>query len=115
MKSLLLITSLFFFNFAYSQSNTFQKSLSQNGPPIKVIKCKDGGYLVLADSYTTNNNIKLIKLDSNFDSVWVKTYGGPSSDHGSSIHQTKDNGFIICGSTQSFGPSGINVYLLKID
>ncbi|MCK4576076.1 hypothetical protein KAU34_06690 [candidate division WOR-3 bacterium] len=47
--------------------------------------------------------------------LWTKTYGGTESDIGSSVQQTSDGGYIIAGSTNSFGVDGTDVYLIKTD
>jgi hypothetical protein len=44
---------------------------------------------------------------------WTKTYGGVPSDLGNSVQQTVDGGYIIAGSTNSFGHGGNDVYLIK--
>lgn len=46
--------------------------------------------------------------------TFEKIYGGSSFDQGRSVRQTNDNGYIITGSTISFGPS-YDVYLIKTD
>lgn len=43
------------------------------------------------------------------------TYGGASHDHGRSVKQTFDGGYIVAGSTSSFGNGNSDVYLLKLD
>ena len=44
-----------------------------------------------------------------------KTFGGSSFERGESVQQTSDWGYIVAGSTTSFGPGGYNFYLIKID
>lgn len=41
--------------------------------------------------------------------------GGAESDVGRCVKQTHDGGFIVTGSTGSFGPSTSNVWLIKTD
>src|SRR5689334_20157735 len=44
-----------------------------------------------------------------------RTYGGNGSDEGRCVKQTWDGGYIIAGSTSSFGAGAVDVYLLKVD
>ena len=49
------------------------------------------------------------------DTLWTRTYGGDSTDLGYSVLQTSDGGYIIAGSTESFGAGEFDVYLIKAD
>ncbi len=78
----------------------------------------DNGYIIVGN--TTNNSsggidALLIKTDINGNIIWSKTYGGTNDDWGNSVQQTNDNGYIISGSTKSFGSGGYDVYLIKTD
>jgi hypothetical protein len=53
--------------------------------------------------------------DSMGNMIWDKYYGGKDDEEGYSIKQTYDEGYIIAGSTKSFGAGGLDVYVFKID
>ncbi|MDF2436428.1 MAG: hypothetical protein K0Q95_804 [Bacteroidota bacterium] len=46
---------------------------------------------------------------------FARSYGGSGYDYGYSVKQTFDNGFIVCGSTTSFGAGATDLYLIKLD
>jgi len=77
---------------------------------------QDKGYIIVGSTYSFGagaNDVFVIRTDSKGDTLWTKTYGGSSFDQGSSIEQTTDGGFIIAGSTSSFGTGGDDIYLIR--
>ena len=49
---------------------------------------------------------------------WAKTYGGMNKDSCAEylpIQETSDGGYIVLGTTQSFGPGGEDIWILKLD
>lgn len=50
-----------------------------------------------------------------FNQDFDNTFGGDSLDMGYSIQQTIDGGYIITGSTESYGSGDADVYLIKTD
>lgn len=50
-----------------------------------------------------------------WDTAWVSSFGGPSIDFGRDIKETSDKGFIIAGTTTSFGDGNSSFYLIKTD
>lgn len=76
----------------------------------------DGGLIVAgwtrSDS-TGDQDVYLIKTDGAGDTVWTQVYGGNLDDFGTSVHETSDGGFIICGWTESYGAGSDDVYLIR--
>jgi hypothetical protein len=75
----------------------------------------DGGYVITGQtkSYGAGNgDVWLIKADPFGNKQWDTTFGGSAEDYGASVQQTADGGFIIGGSTDSYG-AGILAYILS--
>lgn len=78
----------------------------------------DGGYIIAGYTHSYgagSSDVYLIKTDSMGDSLWAKTYGGTNYDYGESVQQTADGGYIIAGTTGSYGAGGVDVYIIKTD
>ncbi|MCC6011473.1 T9SS type A sorting domain-containing protein [Candidatus Caldipriscus sp.] len=81
-----------------------------------VQRTSDGGYIVAGRaSYIGGGyDILLIKIDTNGDAQWAKTYGGTSMYETYSVQQTSDGGYILAGTT-IIGGSGNEALLIKTD
>jgi hypothetical protein len=78
----------------------------------------DGGYVLAGDSKsfrTVRGDIWIVKLDANGGILWQKSYGGDGMDAAASIKQSGDGGYIVAGSTESFGAGGSDAWILKLD
>lgn len=83
-----------------------------------VLQTADNGYIVAG--YTAqiggfDIDVWLIRTDTNGDTLWTKTYGGTSSDEARFVQQTADDGFIVVGTTRSYGAGGTDVWLIRTD
>jgi hypothetical protein len=78
----------------------------------------DGGYVVagLTSSFGAGGkDAYLIKTDSAGDTIWTAAFGGANDDDGVAVQQTSDGGYVIAGTTNSFGAESTDVYLVKTD
>ena len=91
----------------------------------------DGGYIV-SGSRELISDAWLIKTDEYGDTCdysvggecdevppnpkkWVNKFGGSDNDSAESVAQTSDGGYIVAGSTSSYGAGSSDVWLIKTD
>lgn len=97
-------------------SNTYGGSGWEYGYGI----CKgiDSGYILTGYSTSFNifnsKDVFVIKIDENGNELWSKSYGGMDLDVGRSVCYSND-GYLICGYTESFGSGENDIYVIKID
>jgi PKD repeat protein len=98
-------------------SKTFGGSNWDEGRAVK--QTTDGGYIIAGatGSFGAGGwDTYLIKTDGNGNQLWHKAFGGGGADGGDAVQQTTDDdGYIIVGSTSSFGAGSYDVYLIKTD
>jgi hypothetical protein len=80
---------------------------------------KDDGYIIggVFDSQNSDDDVWLIRTDSNGTELWNRTFGGSQSDWGASVQQTNDDGYVIVGDTKSVGTNNAsrNIWLIRTD
>ena len=96
-------------------NKTYGGSLDEEAYAVR--QTSDGGYIItgFTDSFSDNRDIWLIKTDSSGNVEWSQTYGGTREDEAYAVQQTSDGGYIIAGTTYSFGPSwDPNFWLIRL-
>lgn len=83
-----------------------------------LIQTSDRGYALVG--YTTSfgagsEDFWLVRTDENGNQEWTKTYGGTDSDWAKSLVQTSDGGYVLAGTTYSFGAGSADFWLVKTD
>jgi len=74
----------------------------------------DRGFIVcgVTESFGAGNeDIWVLKLDSSGAVEWQKAYGGTDYDYGYSVQQTQGGGYVLLGTSYSFG----GAWVLKLD
>jgi hypothetical protein len=75
-----------------------------------IVQTSDGGYIVAGYTRSNDGDVSgnhgeedawVVKLDSEGNIEWQKTFGGSSYDEANSIVQTSDGGYIVAGYTKS--------------
>jgi len=84
----------------------------------KVVALPDGGYALFGQTYSYGNgngDFYLLRLNSNGDTLWTRTYGGSELESGESMALALDGGFFLAGYTESFGAGKKDVYVVRTD
>jgi hypothetical protein len=123
MKNLFCILMIALPLTIFCQPVRFMKTFggSQNDFAYSVRQTTDGGYIISGqtDSFGGASSGKadmwVIKLDPRGEIEWEKTYGGAQGEAGFCIQQTPDEGYIVAGTTSSFGKGYPSAWIVKLD
>jgi len=87
-----------------------------------VCQTSDGGYIAAGqrnihyEEEPRSFRFNILKINSGGQSEWQKFYGSPGKDDKArSIQETSDGGYIVAGSTKSFGVDREELWILKLD
>ena len=81
-----------------------------------ILETNDGKYAVggITNSFGEGEeDFYLIKINEDGELLWSNTYGGENNDRAYSIIQVEDGGFVLAGSTESFGEGGKDCYVVR--
>jgi hypothetical protein len=83
-----------------------------------IVQLLDSSFVIVGYTSSTGvggYDIFLVKADKSGNLVWQKTIGGTDWDFAFSLQATTDGGFIIAGTTYSFGRGNADGYIIKTD
>ena len=95
-------------------NQTYGGSSRDEGYSIK--RTPDGGFILagqITNQSGTGKDAILMKTDTLGDTLWTKTYGGTKDEIFNSIALTVDGGYIMTGSTSSYGSGKKDTYTVK--
>jgi hypothetical protein len=78
----------------------------------------DSGFIICGTTYSYGagqSDIYMVKTNAAGDTQWTRTYGGSQPEHGHSVLQTTDSGYVICGTTLSFGTGAADIWMIRTD
>jgi hypothetical protein len=98
----------------------FEKSFGSYNNEIgkSVLQLFDSSYVAVGYTNSTGfggYDIFLVKTDKNGNLLWEKTIGGSDWDFAYSLQATNDGGFVIAGTTYSYGRGNADGYVVKTD
>ena len=89
------------------------------GDVIRSIRqASDGGFVTAGLSYSFDSgggDLWMMKFDANQNFQWQRSYGGNGFDMAHTIEPTMDGGYLLAGFTTSFGASGKDYFVIKVD
>jgi hypothetical protein len=97
-------------------TRTFGGSGAEQGHCVQ--QTSDGGYIIVGwtNSFGSGKgDVWLIKTDMNGDTLWTRIFGGNGDDCAYFVRQTQDGGYILTGNTDSYGPGGYDLWLIRTD
>lgn len=82
------------------------------------VATSDGGYIVAGWTLSFGSGGRdywVVKLDNRGIPQWQKAYGGSGDDIARTILETSDGGYLVAGSSRSFGAGSEDYWVLKLD
>ena len=90
----------------------------QNEGAVTVQRTSDGGYILGGTTTSFGggfSDMYIVKVDAAGDTLWTRTFGGEGTERALDIQITHDDGYVISGTTNSFGSGSTDIYVLKTD
>ncbi len=69
--------------------------------------------IIVEDKWGFFSESSIVQAEMPF--TMIKNYGGNQDDRGYAVQQTSDGGYVIVGSSTSYGAGGSDLWILKVD
>lgn len=82
------------------------------------VETNDRQFLICGYTYSSgagSADVMVCKTNSSGNILWTKTYGGPGYEIGTSVMESADGKYLVCGRTESYGNGKDDVWLIKLD
>jgi hypothetical protein len=83
-----------------------------------VAQTSDGGFIIAGHTSSFGaggKDVLLIKCDSLGQEEWTVTFGGVHDDEGYAVLEVLEGGYLIAGTTSSYGAGGRDLWLVRTD
>jgi hypothetical protein len=124
-----LVTVMILLLAACATSYVYSAAYAKAGPPdamwdqtygggygSSIRQTSDEGFIVTGGTSSSDKgDVCLVKLDGNGSLQWKNSYGGGKLDHGNAVVEPVGGGYVVAGTTESYGNGSSDVYLLKAD
>ncbi|MEZ4884099.1 MAG: hypothetical protein R3E32_05105 [Chitinophagales bacterium] len=100
--------------------DTFQRTFggAERDEGRSVVSAHNGGYVIAANTESFGSggsDIHLMKLDRLGQLDWRRNYGGLRDEKANDLIATKNGGYLVVGSTQTYGKGEEDMWLLKLN
>jgi hypothetical protein len=124
MNNCHLFAILFYPLSLFADTVVFEKTFGGSGNDFaySIQQTTDGGYVLAGqtDSFGNGSSSKpdmwIMKIDQMGDKEWERTFGELDNGDGAlCVRQTADEGFIVVGTTSSYGKGYPSIWIIKLD
>ena len=119
MKIQFVFALCFFFTISIAQTQVSEFSVSDANVRRKKVQSIDQQSIAIQRKSIklgeSNGEINLEKKDKDGKVIWSKYYGGSGYEYAGSFIKSNDGGYLIIGTTSSYGKGNNDVFLIKTD
>ncbi|MBN1115925.1 MAG: hypothetical protein JXA77_01880 [Bacteroidales bacterium] len=94
----------------------WEKNYSGKGTSIQ--KTTDDGFIIAGCVQGENGegmDLYILKITSDGEFEWAKSYGGDEDEDANDVQQTSDGGYLLFGTTRTYGAGSYDMYMIKTD